>query len=254
MAEKRSSRTVQAVQITLDILGVLKERNGVGITELAEELGLSKGTVHGHIATLLENGYVVKQDSKYHLSLRYLNLANVARDRLGIYGVVEDELGELAAESGELAQFAVEEHGKAVYLHKTGGEKAVQTASSVGAREYMHAIALGKAMLSQVPVDRVDRIVDRHGLPSFTDGTITDRDELHEELEAVRERGYAFDCEERIEGLRCVAAPVQSNDEVLGAVSISGPSRRMDGDRYRETIPELVTRSANVIEINIQFS
>lgn len=254
MAGTKQSRTVQAVQISLDIIEVLKERDGVGVTDIATELGYAKGTVHSHLATLLENGYIVKQDDEYHLSLRYLDLANVAKGRLGIYEAVTDELDELAEESGELAQFAVEEHGKAIYLYKSGSERAVRTASSVGTHEYMHCIALGKAMLSQMSERRVDEIVDRHGLPSFTDETITDREKLREELETAREQGYAIDYEERIEGLRCVAAPVRRGNDVLGAVSVSGPSGRMSGDFFREEAPKMVTRSANVIEINVRFS
>ena len=254
MVLDRSSRTVQAVQIALDIIEAMKDHDGVGVTELANELDYSKGTIHSHLSTLLENGYLVKDDDRYYLSLRYLDIANVAKDRLGIYPAVTDELDELADESGELAQFAVEEHGKAVYLYKTGSERAVQTASSPGKREYMHCIALGKAMLAVMGTDRVDDIVDRYGLPAFTEETITDRESLHEELATIRKQGYAFDHEERIEGLRCVAAPVKNNGEVLGAVSVSGPSRRMDGEFYRETVPNMVTRSANVIEINVRFA
>jgi len=254
MTERGSSRTVRAVQIALDILGALKERDGAGVTELAEALDHSKGTVHSHLVTLLENGYIVKEDREYYLSLRYLDLANVAKSRLGIDDIVKEELEDLAQECGELAQFAVEEHGKAIYLHKVEGERAVQTASSVGTHEYMHCIALGKAMLSQMTRSRVDDIIDRHGLLSFTDETVTDRETLHEELATIRERGYAFDYEERIEGLRCVAAPVRNDGEFLGAVSVSGPTRRMDGDFFTEEVPNMVTRSANVIEINSQFS
>lgn len=253
MPDTQRSRTVKAVEITLGVVEVLKERNGIGVTDLATELGHSKGTIHSHLATLLTNGYVVKEGDEYYLSLRYLELAEVARDRLGIYDAVTDELDELAEECGELAQFAVEEHGQAIYLYKSGSEQAVQTASSVGTHEYMHCIALGKAMLSQLSEERVDEIVDTYGLPTFTEKTITDREELHGELASVRQQGYAVDYEERFEGLRCIAAPVRK-DDVLGAVSVSGPSRRMDGEFFSEEVPNLVTRSANVIEINVRFS
>lgn len=254
MTTESSSRTVQAVRISLDIIDLLAERDGARITDLAEELEYSKGTIHGHLATLLENKYIIQKDDEYHLSLRYLTLARVAKDRVGVFDIVEDELDSLAEESGELAQFAVEEHGKAVYLYKSGGDNAVQTASSVGKQEYMHGISLGKAMLSKMPRSRVDEIIDEYGMPAFTAQTITDRGELYEELATIRERGYAFDHEERIDGLRCVAAPVRPNEGVLGAVSISGPSRRMEGKFYEEEVPEMVTRSANVIEINAKFA
>jgi DNA-binding IclR family transcriptional regulator len=167
--------------------------------------------------------------------------------------VVTDELDDLAAETGEVAQFATEEHGRAVYLDKARGEQAVNTASTVGKREYIHCISLGKAMLAHLPEERVEGIVDRHGLPAQTPNTITDRETLFEELETTRERGYAVDDEEKIEGVRCVAAPL-TDDGVVGAISISGPSSRMDGERFREELPRKLLRWANVIEINAKFA
>ncbi|RQG87778.1 IclR family transcriptional regulator [Natrarchaeobius halalkaliphilus] len=248
-------RTVGAVQTTLDIIDLLHHNDGAGVTELSTELGLSKGTVHSHLATLYKNEYLIKEDDEYNLSLRYLHLAETVRDRLGFYDVVREEVDELAQESGELSQFATEEHGQGVYIYKASGEKAVKTASSVGKREYLHCTSLGKAMLAHYPESYVDGIIDQHGLPGFTSTTITSRDELFDTLEEIRNRGYAIDNEERIDGLRCVAAPVLNNDgSVLGAVSLSGPSSRMIGERFDEELPSMVVRAANVIEINSQYS
>ncbi len=255
MAKTTKPRTIQAVGITLEIIDYLHEHDRARITEIAHELGRSKGTIHCHLATLLEKEHVVKNGETYQLGLRYLELSEGVKDRLGIYDAVTDELADLAEQSDELVQFATEEHGRAVYLYKNGSERAVQTASSIGKREYLHCISLGKAILAHYPRERVEEIIDRHGLPEYTSQTITDRDELFEELETIRERGYAFDDEEKIEGLRCIAAPVKAGkNEVFGAVSVSGPSSRMTGDRYREELPNMVTRSANVIGINAKFS
>lgn len=255
MSGDKESRTVDAVQTTCDIIDVLQETEGAGVTEIARRIDRSKGTVHSHLSTLRENEYVVKEDDVYRNSLRFLDLAESVRSRLRINDIVKDELEDLAEETGEIAQFAVEEHGRAVYLHKAKGENAVQTASRVGTREHPHCISLGKAILSELPRGRVEEIIERHGLPEQSDNTITDPTELHAELDDVRERGYAFDNEEKIQGLRCVAAPVKDTDGgVIGAVSVSGPSRRIEGDRFRDELPKQVTRAANVIEINIQYS
>jgi len=254
MEQSGDSRHVQAVENACGIIEVLEERDGAGVTELAEALGLTKGTVHCHLATLEDGEYVVNDDGTYHLSLRYLELGESVRERLGIFDVVRAEVEELADETDEVAQFATEEHGRAVYLEKSTGSKAVQTASSVGARQYLHCIALGKAMLAYMDRDRVEEIVETHGLEKQTENTITDREELFAALETIRERGYAVDDEEFIEGLRCIAAPVKTTDGVLGAVSVSGPSSRMDGDRFEEEFPNRVIRAANVIEINSKFA
>lgn len=254
MAQKSDSRTLKSVQITLDIIDYLQREEQAGITDIASALGRSKGTVHGHVATLMENEYVVKEGDAYRLSLRYLELGETVKERLPIYDVVKEELDDLAEETGELAQFAMEEHGRAVYIYKTGGENALRTASSVGTREYMHCISLGKAMLAHMPRERVEEIVDVYGLKSYTEATITSRDDLFDELAEIREQGYAYDREEKITGLRCVAAPITTNEGPIGAISVSGPVGRFNREFYEEELPDVVTRSANVIEINAQFS
>lgn len=254
MGQRTEDRTVQAVETALDIIEILRERGGAGVTELASEMDVSKGTVHTHLATLRERNYVTKEDGAYQLSLKYLDLGQAVREQLSGFDIVRRELDSLAEKTGELAQFATEEHGKAVYLYKSAGENAVQTASSPGTREYMHTISLGKAMLAHMPEDRVDEIVTEHGLQEYTDQTITSPDLLRTQLADIRDRGVAFDEEERFEGIRCVAAPVMAKGKIFGAVSVSGPAARMQGERYREELPEMVTRSANVIEINAKFA
>src|SRR5699024_8298944 len=120
---------------------------------------------------------------------------------------------------------------------------------------YPHCISLGKAILAYLPQERIEEIIEQSELVQYTSQTITTREELLNELEQIRDQGYAFDNEEKIAGLKCVAAPVIDPDgRVLGALSISGPSSRMTGERFADELPEMVTRSANVIEINAKFS
>ncbi|WP_101296941.1 IclR family transcriptional regulator [Halegenticoccus soli] len=249
--EAGSGRTIRAVQISCDVLRALREMDGAGVTELADRLGLSKGTVHGHLNTLHRNEFVVKDGDDYRVSLQFVDFGEHAKENVKVYDVARKETEELAEKSGEFAQFMVEEHGWGVYLHKVNGANAVKTASYVGNRKHLHCTALGKAILSELPRERVDEIVEARGLPRQTENTITDREGLYDELERIRERGIAYDDEEVLQGLRCVAAPLTGYDGTLyGAISVSGPISRMKGERYREEVPEMVQSAANVIEIN----
>ncbi|MEA1931659.1 IclR family transcriptional regulator [Halohasta litorea] len=249
--EAPSGRRVQAVQISCNILEAVREMDGAGVSELADRLDRSKATIHSHLATLVDNELIVKHDDSYEISLRFVDIGEYAKNRIDIYEVAKDEVDRLAEETGEVAQFMVEEHGRGVYLHKASGENAIQTASYTGNRKDLHCTALGKSILSQLPDDRVDEIIDRHGLPQRTENTVSSREELFDVLETIRERGVAFDDEEILKGLRCIAAPIQHpTGDIHGAISISGPTSRFKGDRFHEELPEVVKGAANVIEVN----
>lgn len=246
-----SGRRVQAVQISCNILEALREMDGASVSELADHLGRSKATIHSHLATLADNEFVVRDDRTNEISLRFVDIGEYAKNRIDIYDVAKAEVDRLAEETGEVAQFMVEEHGRGVYLHKARGENAIQTASYAGNRKDLHCTALGKAILSQFSAERIDEIIDRHGLPQRTEKTVSTREELFDALETIREAGVAFDDEEILHGLRCVAAPIQHpTGDIHGAISISGPTSRFKGDRFREELPEIVQGAANVIEVN----
>lgn len=250
-----SKKTIKSGVKMLAIIEGLKDLEGARVTELADHLGMTKATVHHHLSTLEQEEYVVKENKTYYTGLRFLELGERARDRLKIHKVAQPEIEKLAAKTGELANVAVEEHGWAVYLYRARGEDAVHLDTYTGKRVLPHCTGLGKAMIAQYDEERVDGIIERFGLPANTEHTITNRDQLFEELEEVRRTGIAFDREEAFSGLRCVAAPiVDDSGNAVGAISVSGPTSRMKGERFKEEIPEIIDRAANVIELNITYS
>ncbi|MFC6862839.1 IclR family transcriptional regulator [Halomicroarcula sp. GCM10025817] len=247
------ANTVNATRTSFRIIEVLKRLDGAGVTAVASELDIPKSTVHNHLQTLLEERYVLKEGDTYSVGLRFLELGEFTRNRMDIYETVRPETETLAEKTGEMVNAAVEEHGQGVYITRHEGQQAVSVDTYAGKRVYLHCTALGKAILAELPEPRVDEILDEHGMPQRTENTITDPDELKAELETIRERGYAYDREERLPGLRCVAAPVVT-DGVVAALSVSGPTTRIKGDMFHEEIPELLLSAANVVEINMAYS
>lgn len=253
---KQSANTVHAVEHTCGLLEALYNEGPNGVTELAEKVGVAKSTIHSHLMTLQRMGYVVKRDGEYQLSYRFLMLGGARRDSNPFFRMSKEHVDELAAETGDIAAATTEENGKNVYLYVSNGKHAVTTDIHLGTRLPLHCLASGKSILSLLPTSRVEEIIDQRGLPPRTSNTITDHDRLIEELEQIRSQGYAFDNEERIKGMRAVAAPVrnESKDTVLGAIVVSGSTNRVKGSYFREDLPELVTRRAREIEINATYS
>lgn len=246
---------VKSLETAFRIINELEALDGAGVTEVAEEIGLAKSTVHDHLTTLKSNGFLVKDGGIYRVSLRFLDHGGQARDRLEVYQTAKPEIKKLADQTGELVNLVVEENGFGVYVDYAKGEDAVNLDTYLGKHEPLHSTAFGKAILANVPMSRVNEIVEHHGLPGETDRTITSREALDERLETVRENGFALDTEERLEGLSCVAAPIKTGDGgVAGAISVSGPAGRLQGSKLTNELANEVMRTANIIEINMTYS
>ena len=252
----RPSGSVGSVVNAFTILEALYASNGAGITELAEDLDLSKSTIHSHLQTLNDLGYVEKRGTDYDIGLRFLTFGGYVRDRTDLFEIAKEGADEIAEETGELAAISTESRGENLYLYQVRGAKAMSLDSHLGARLPLHCTATGKAILASMPEDRVDEIVDRAGLPPATENTIPDFDALRNELSTTAGRGVSFDDEERIDGMRGIACPIvhQEHEVVLGAIGVTGPTNRMTGTRYEEDIPELVSRIARMIEINATYA
>jgi DNA-binding IclR family transcriptional regulator len=246
---------VKAAKTSFEIINKIRELEGAGVSELASELDKPTSTIHDHLRTLESEEYLIKSDGDYYVGTRFLGIGEQARSRQKVYTIARQEVDELANETGEHTNLMIEEHGRGVFLYKSRGPDDVQLDTHAGMRVPLQTTAMGKSILAFRPREEVDEIIDRHGLPQITEKTITDREELCDELDEIAERGYAYDDEERVKGMRCVAAPITDNEgRAIAAMSVSGPKSRLRGKQFREEVPDLILSSANVIEVNLTYS
>lgn len=245
-----SSGRLKSVRRGFDIIEALEVNEGMTMSELADEFDLPSSTAHLYLQTLVDTGYVIRDDNEYHLGFRFLKHGGYVRHRLNIYQAAKSEVDDLARRTGEVADFGIEENGKRVLVYKSEGPDGVTQKPVTGDYVHMHMTALGKAMLATLPDDRVNEIIDEHGLPRATQHTISDRDELFTELERTRERGYSVENQERREGIRAVGTAIDGEDDHLAAISISGPMSKLTDERIDELQSE-IHDSINVIQIQL---
>ncbi|MFC7059544.1 IclR family transcriptional regulator [Halovenus salina] len=239
---------LQTTTTSLKIVDLISEMGGARMTELADCLDCSTSTVHAHLQTLLEQEYLIKRGEHYLLGLRLFHLGEQARTRNEWFGTVRTTVTTLADRSGEEAGFGVEEHGRVITLFNFAANRSTK-GFQVGRYFHMHNSAAGKAILSQFPEDKVTEILDRRGMPAETDNTITDRKTLFETLDDIRERGYAVNDQESIEGARAVAVPVTGpRGGVLGALDISGPTYRLAPD---EELAAIISEAVETLETKL---
>ncbi|UHQ98967.1 IclR family transcriptional regulator (plasmid) [Natrinema zhouii] len=245
-------RPVETVERAIDIVDYLKENGPATITEVTDQLGCAKSTAHRHLKTLEANSFLIENDGEYRLGIRFLDYGVVARERYTLYQEVKPKVDALADETEEKIWCAVEEHGRSVHIYGAQGKHSVRTYARLGHQNYLHQHAAGKAILAFLPDERIDEIVEMYGLPARTQHTITTEDELWDEIETIRERKYALNIEESVEGLHAIGAPIKDENGVaLGAISIAGPSNRLEGSFLRDELSTLLLGTVNEITINL---
>ena len=253
MEPTSAKNPVRSIERASEILTLLKQRNGARLVELEDEVDLSKGTIHSYLATLEQCGLVAKRGMVYHVGFGCLDLGGHVRDRSPLYAAGREGADELAEESGELVALVTNWHGRCLWLYRTTGDNAMAADTHLGVQLPMHCTASGKALLAELPDERVDEVIDAHGLAAWTENTITDRDGLFDHLDEIRDRRIAFDDEERIRGLRGIGVPIRSEGTLLGAIAMSGPVNRLQGDRFWDELPDQIMKIQRMIEANAAY-
>jgi len=238
---------IQAIERAVSILNAFSvETPELGVTELAEKVGLHKSTVHRFMVNLDAAGLVERnaRSGRYRLGLHIFELGGLVMQQMNLWDEALPFLESLVRDTGETGHLAVLDGGEAIYIERVEARRALRVPSAVGRGYPAHATNLGKVLLADLPPERVAEIVSERGLAAFTPNTITDPSELNAELERIRERGYAIDDEEYDEGLRCIGAGVRDHSgHVVSALGIGGPVTRVTPARVEE-LADLVMAAA----------
>jgi len=245
MLERRGSR-VQSVDRAIVILksfSVEKPERGVG--ELSRELGLHKSTVSRPMSTLERGGLLSRnpETQRYRLGIGLLGLAAQVVGYTDVREVARPALWQLAEDCQETVNLVILDAGQVINLEQfVPPARQVKNIGRVGRRMCPHCTAAGKVLLAYLSPDRLNRMLSSK-LERFTPYTITDPDQLQQELARVCERGYAVAQEELEEGLNVVAAPIYGHrGQVIAAASIAGPAYRV----MPELFPHLAARLMEV--------
>jgi len=225
----------------LRVLGLLSDGLERGLSEIARELSISKSTLYGILYTLEQEGFL-RRDSrtkKYTLGPALFELLGKGLSELELRKVASGSLQKLHEVSGETVFFGIVKGERVIVLEVLESDKDLKVTSRVGARIPLYAGALGKAFLARFDEEEVRRILRERGLKAYTSRSITDIEVYLEELRKVREEGVAVDDEEYLEGVRAVAAFIDTPVPPPAAIWIVGFSSTFTYQKISHTIPEL---------------
>lgn len=229
---------VQSIQRAFSILEAMAAAGGeIGVSGLAAATGLPLPTIHRAVKTLMALGYVRQETNRrYSLGARLLYLGDAAGRGLGAWA--RPRLILLADLCGESVNLAVLDADRVVYISQAPSRHSMRMFTEIGRQVLPHATAVGKAMMAMMERQEVLALLERTGLPRYTDSTFTATSDLCASLDITAARGYALDEGEQEVGVRCVAMALPY-EGLRAAISISGPSSRVTNEFVDQFLPAL---------------
>ncbi len=256
MATKRDPKKnlIGSVDKAINILKFLaQQKDGATLMQVSKEFSWPHSTVHHILATLKYHGFVqqIPPGRKYYLGMTLFELGQRVLEHFNLVELSMPYLRELTEETKETANLAILDGLDVVNVAQVPSKYVMKALSRVGDRVPAHCTALGKCLLSDKTDEEIKGLFNGVQLTRLTPRSIGSMDELIEHVEGVRVNGYALDEEERELNVFCVAAPIRMNSErVMAAVSVSGPSPRLQPDDP-DTI-DAVIRCADNISAQLQ--
>ena len=236
--EEESKSASPSTGRTLSILEALSDNaGGLTVAELTRVLEVPQNSVFRITATLHERGYLHRRESdkRFALSNRLFDLARPKVNEKSLVVCAYEQIKALRDRCGETVQLLVRSEEKAVVLEQVTGRHAVKVMGEVGLRVPLYSCAPGKAILSHLPEEEFDSWMAGRRLKKFTATTLATRKGLEADLAISRQRGYAVDRAEGIEGIHCVAAPILNDYEYpVAAVTLMAPAFRLAEDAFEE--------------------
>ena len=212
----------------LDLLG--ESDNSLSLADICQQMELRKSTAHRALMALERTGLIERAPAhRYRLGLKLYDMGHRAVEQIDLRARVHPHLRKLALRVGEVVHLGVLHNTRVVYIDKIEPiSRRVCISSRTGTSNPVYSTSMGKAILAFLPQEEVAKIISHIRFSSFTDKTISTREELLDALERVRRRGYAIDDEEMEIGTRCVGAPIFDADRrVIAALSVSGSASRL---------------------------
>ncbi|MGZ4267803.1 MAG: IclR family transcriptional regulator [Solirubrobacteraceae bacterium] len=227
-------KPIQSIERAATILRLLSGRRRAGVVDLAGEMNLPKGTVHGILQTLRDVGFVEQdpETGKYQLGPALLHMGSSYLDGNELRTRALNWSDSLASRANESVRIGTLHEGQVLIVHHVFRPDDTVQALDVGSLRPAHATAMGKVLLASHEYLVPDLV--RAGLQAYTPSTIVDGKRLLEELATVREQGFAYTVGELMRGEASIAAPITDRrGATVGAIGISGPEDRLCTSRKR---------------------
>jgi DNA-binding IclR family transcriptional regulator len=246
---------VQSIDRAVAILECFTEnRRELKLSDIAQMLNLNKSTVHGILNTMKYHGFIEQDEitQKYRLGTRFIVYGDLVVNSMDIANISCPLLERVCEKVEETVHIAMLDGTDVVYIEKRECNKSIKTSTKKGARAPAYVTADGRVILCHMEKDKLKEVLPR-SLKKVNSNTTIDKQQFLESLIEIKNKGYAVDYEETVQGLVCIAAPIFDNTgTVKYSIGVTCPSVRMTEDKINEYI-DLMKMTASEISNRIGY-
>lgn len=225
---------------------IVNSNNGITLNEICVDTELSKSTVHRILSQLLDNYYILRKSDKYFPGSQLTKFAYLITQNNPIINIAEQALNRLNNETFETINLIGLNGFEGIYLDKKHAVNQVALRSKVGWTIPLFCTSGGKSLMAYQSETWLNDYFKYTKLNKFTERTVTDINQIKENLTKVRQDGFALDVSEHNADIVCIGAPIIGPEgEAIAAISISAPEYRFSVEKalsYKDLLIEETTK------------
>jgi DNA-binding IclR family transcriptional regulator len=242
---------VPALDRVMRVLNYLSDNPGKKFSQIQEDLQLPGSTTSSLLNSLLAHNLLRKEKNLFFLGTTLTILGHASLEQRDICHIAKPIMAELRDKTQLTCHLGVLQNTVAIYLLKMESNQTISINTWIGKNLSLHSSGIGKALCAWLPTEELFRLFPDEKLAKFTSNTIITRTELFQELEAIKERGFAYDNEEDVSDVNCIACPIFDNqNNVQAAISMSGVGNQLLKEKHDE-FSGLILNSAHKIQKQI---
>lgn len=218
-----SKYNMSTIQRAVDVLNLFKKNEKLSFNEIQELIKFNKSTLFRVLYTLEQNKYLSRDEhGRYELGITIYILGNQASQANKLKKIAAQSLNQLSQRNNATVHLGTLDGLEVVVIDKYDAPHSIKMVSRVGKTIPAHCTAQGKTLLAYSPRELVEQIIGHHGMTRFTPNTINTLEGLFQELEKIRERGYAIDNSEHEKHIRCIGVPILNKQgQIEAAISMT---------------------------------
>lgn len=226
---------VPALDKMVRICDYLDNRRGATFSQIFQDLDLPKSSTSTLLNALVMHGILRQEKNKYYLGLKLHEWGDKSLEQFDIAKIAKPMMSKLRDETNLTCHLGVLDGLYPVYIAKIENDQAIGIRTWIGKKLPLHSSGVGKALIAWLPEEKIDQLIPEEKLTKYTDTTITSKKQLKKELAKIRTQGWAYDNQEDVQGVHCIAAPIfNKNNEPIAAISISGVLFQLPKDKIEK--------------------